>query len=85
MVRRDCPSQLVTLPDDSVWQLDSSCVDVPMALHQLGQELDADCIVPGQNCGGIFSKPMRPEMPKGVLYMLMCMYQHFRVGHRRRA
>lgn len=67
LISRDCPSQLVTLPDDSVWQLDSSCVDVPMALHQLGQELDADCIVPGQNCGGIFSKPMRPEMPKGRL------------------
>ena len=79
-MRRDGPSQLVKLPDDSVWQLDSSCVAVHMALHQLVQELDADRIVPAQNCGGIFSKTMRPELPKGVSCKLL--RQHLKVQYR---
>ena len=65
-VYRDGPSQLVTLADDNVWQLDSSCVNIPSALQQLMQETEASNIVPGQNCGGVFSQPGRPEMPKGT-------------------
>ena len=65
-VCRDGPSQLVTLADDNVWQLDSSCVSIPLALQQLMQDVGASNIVPGQNCGGAFSQPAQPELPKGT-------------------
>ncbi|KAL3153872.1 hypothetical protein ABBQ32_013443 [Trebouxia sp. C0010 RCD-2024] len=62
---KDGPSQLITLADENVWQLDSSCVNIPSALQQLMQQVGASNIIPGQNCGGVFSQPVRPDMPKG--------------------
>lgn len=64
---RDGPSQLVMLPEDSIWQLDSSCTDIPWALQELAQHTNADSIVPGQNCHGIFCSASRPAVPTGEL------------------
>ena len=62
---RDGPSQLVTLPQESIWQLDASCVDIPWVLHQLAHQLQADHIRPLQNCQGMFCTSHRPALPSG--------------------
>ena len=67
VICRDGPSQLVNLPDDSVWQLDSSCINIPWALQQLALQTKADGIVPGQNCQGVFAALSRPAMPSGTV------------------
>jgi len=64
-VCRDGPSQLVTLPEDSIWQLDSSCIDIPWALQELSQQTAAESIIPGHNCRGVFATAGRPSMPSG--------------------
>ncbi len=62
---RDGPSQLVSLPEDSIWQLDSSCIDIPWALQELAQQTAAESTIPGHNCCGVFSSAGRPSMPSG--------------------
>ncbi|DBA68043.1 TPA: hypothetical protein ACH3X2_014065 [Trebouxia sp. C0005] len=72
-VCRDGPSQLVILPEDSIRQLDSSCIDIPWALQELAQQTAADSIIPGHNCCGVFATAGRPCMPSGKLTrMSMC-------------
>ena len=44
--------QLVTLPEDSIWQLDSSCIDIFLALQELAQQTAAESIIP---CRGVFA------------------------------
>ncbi|DBA73562.1 TPA: hypothetical protein ACH3X2_009803 [Trebouxia sp. C0005] len=61
------PSQLVTLPEDSIWQLDSSCIDIPWALQELAQQTAAESIIPGHNCHGVFATAGRPCIPSGKL------------------
>ncbi len=61
-VCRDGPSQLVTLPEDSIWQLDSSCIDIPWALQELSQQTAAESIIPGHNCCGVFATAGRPSI-----------------------
>lgn len=67
---RDGPSQLVTLPEDKLWQIDSSCIDIPWALQELAGHTDAGSIVPGHNCCGIFSSAGTPGMPTGETHRL---------------
>ncbi|DBA95904.1 TPA: hypothetical protein ACH3X1_001437 [Trebouxia sp. C0004] len=64
---KDGPSQLLTLPEDSIWQLDSSCTDIPWALQELAQQIAAESIIPGHNCHGVFPSAGRPSMPSGKL------------------
>ena len=68
---RHGPSQLVHLPEDSVWQLDSSCSNIPWALQQLLLATAADSIKPGQNCRGVFANSGRPAKPSGKRWHLL--------------
>jgi hypothetical protein len=60
------PSQLFSLPDDAVWELDASW-GAPEALGLLCVEVGGAAIQPGVNCRGVFT-PLtvaRPQLPPG--------------------
>lgn len=63
---RDGPSQLLSQPDDNIWELDSSQVDVAEALQHLITLVPRGCgIHPGVNCAGLFAASSRPQLPTG--------------------
>ena len=64
---KDGPSMLVNLDEDKIWEFDAS-FDLPTIIGKLAAHCDADSIVPGRNCGGLFCvNPSRPPLPSGKL------------------
>ncbi|KAL4420103.1 hypothetical protein ABPG77_000584 [Micractinium sp. CCAP 211/92] len=61
------PSQLVSLPDEAVWEFDSWGMDLPAALALLADAVGGGTVRPGLNCGGVFSLAARPTLPAGRL------------------
>ncbi|PSC72378.1 acetolactate synthase large subunit [Micractinium conductrix] len=61
------PSQLVTLPDEAVWEFDSRGVDLPALLALLAAEVGGHSVTPGVNCCGVFATLDRPALPTGRL------------------
>ena len=61
MLRRGGPSDLVTLDEDSVWELDA--MPAAETLRLLGAKLGVERIKPFVNCGGIFCGESRPAAP----------------------
>ncbi|KAL4444371.1 hypothetical protein ABPG75_012108 [Micractinium tetrahymenae] len=61
------PSQLVSLPDEAVWEFDSWGVDLPAALALLAELVGGSKVQPRVNCGGVFCTPVRPALPAGRL------------------
>eukprot|EP00210_Caulerpa_lentillifera_P006001 g5736.t1 len=57
------PSEILALPEDAVWQLDSGDL-TPELINELHKRLDGDSIIPGANCGSMFALSKRPELPK---------------------
>ena len=63
----DGPSQVITLPEDDIWEIDSSDVHVPLVLKQLSKAIGADNITPLVNCMGAFCQAKVPSLPSGRL------------------
>jgi hypothetical protein len=59
--RRGGPSALVTLPEESVWELDA--LPAAQMLKLLGAQLGVERIKPCVNCGGVFGGDFRPTLP----------------------
>ncbi|KAI8469996.1 MAG: thiamine pyrophosphate enzyme, N-terminal TPP binding domain-containing protein [Monoraphidium minutum] len=57
------PSQLITLPDEAVWEIDAAW-GVPQALALLAAEAGGGAVAPGVNCRGVFAAPARPPLPR---------------------
>lgn len=57
------PSQLITLSDDAVWEIDAAW-GVPEALGLLVAEVGAAAVTPGVNCRGLFAAAARPLVPR---------------------
>ena len=64
-LRRNGPSELIKLDDNSVWYFDESPY-IPFAMELLVRAVEAENVIPLVNCGGIFCPPKRPNMPKGA-------------------
>lgn len=66
-------SRVMHQPDDNLWEVDSTIVDVPLVLTKLVSALGADSVIPLVNCKGSFCSPKRPSVPNGRLNpSLMC-------------
>jgi acetolactate synthase-1/2/3 large subunit len=64
------PSVIITeRGEDSIWEIDSTEVDVPAALRALCSAVGGDAIVPFKNCRGTFISPSTPppSLPTGRL------------------
>lgn len=64
------PSDIITKQsEDSIWEIDSTEVDVPAALRALCSAVGGDAIVPFKNCRGTFISPSTPSpsLPTGRL------------------
>lgn len=57
------PSHLIDLPDDHIWELDSSDVDIALAMKFLCTAVGGDAVTPGVNCGGVFCMPSKVKSP----------------------
>jgi hypothetical protein len=63
---RDGPSQLLSQPDDNVWELDGGLISVGEALDHLAQLVPGAAeIRPGVNCAGRFAAAGRPALLNG--------------------
>lgn len=60
-------SEVINLPDDNVWEIDSAEVNIPLVLEKLCIELGAASISPLVNCRGSFCSADRPKIPSGRL------------------
>ena len=61
------PSQLIAIPDERVWELDTAEIDLDSALRLLCEEVGGNNIEPFKNCGGVFRDESRPPLPTGRL------------------
>lgn len=57
------PSQVMNLPDESIWEIDSADVHVPTVLNKLCEAVGAHDITPFVNCRGTFCQRKGPAMP----------------------
>jgi len=57
------PSQVMNLPDEHIWEIDSAEVHVPTVLTKLCEAVEATGITPFVNCRGKFCKRKIPSMP----------------------
>lgn len=71
---RDGISDLMTLPDDQIWEIDADW-GIAVALNMLSHELGGDDVIPGINCRGVFCAAVRPPVPKGrvVMWYVCCL------------
>lgn len=61
------PSQLITLDDDHLWQIDAGS-HTSAAIGYLYDQVDAQSVIPGQNCMGLFPPPRSSNsLPDGKL------------------